>query len=152
MLAIIIARVKENGQFKGVVPHLVEEGLSILQYADDTMLFLDHDINNAMNMKLLLCTFEQLSDVKINFDKSEIFCFVQAKHCEMQFSQLFGCKTTTHIPFRYLDLPMHYRKPNTMMRMELQKRIKKFLQLEIKNWEGACVGDIQFTMFMLSFF
>jgi hypothetical protein len=24
--------------------------------------------------------------------------------------------------------------------------------LEIKNWEGACVGDIQFTMFMLSFF
>lgn len=112
MLAIIIARVKENGQFKGVVPHLVEEGLSILQYADDTMLFLDHDINNAMNMKLLLCTFEQLSDVKINFDKSEIFCFVQAKHCEMQFSQLFGCKTTTYIPFRYLDLPMHYRKPN----------------------------------------
>ena len=39
MLAIIIARAKEDGQVKGVVPHLVEEGLSILQYADDTVIF-----------------------------------------------------------------------------------------------------------------
>ena len=39
MLAIIIARAKEDGQVKGVVPHLVEEGLSILQYADDTIIF-----------------------------------------------------------------------------------------------------------------
>jgi hypothetical protein len=44
MLAIITAMAKENGQVKGVVPHLVEDGLSILQYVDDTVLFLDHDI------------------------------------------------------------------------------------------------------------
>ena len=86
------------------------------------MLFLDHDINNAMYMKLLLCTFKQLSDVKINFDKSEIFCFVQAKHYEMQFSQLFGCKTITYIPFRYLDLPMHYTKPNNNDENGIEKK------------------------------
>ena len=28
MLAIIIARAKENGQVKGAVPHLVEDGLN----------------------------------------------------------------------------------------------------------------------------
>jgi len=39
MLAIIIARAKEDGQVKGVVPHLVEEGLSVLQYTDDTIIF-----------------------------------------------------------------------------------------------------------------
>lgn len=44
MLAIIFARAKEDGQIKGVVPHLVEDGFSILQYADDTVLFLDRDI------------------------------------------------------------------------------------------------------------
>jgi len=32
---------------KGVVPHLVDDGLSILQYADDTILFLDHDMLKA---------------------------------------------------------------------------------------------------------
>ena len=64
MLAVIFARTKENGQIKGVVSHLVEDDLSILQYVYDTLLFLkDHDIGLAMNTKLLLCTFEQFSQV-----------------------------------------------------------------------------------------
>ena len=40
MLAIMIERAKDNGQFEGVAPHLVDGGLSILQYADDTILFM----------------------------------------------------------------------------------------------------------------
>jgi hypothetical protein len=40
MLAILIGRAKRNGQIDGVVPHLVDDGLSILQYADDTIIFL----------------------------------------------------------------------------------------------------------------
>ena len=44
MLAILIKRAKDDGQIGGVIPHLVDDGLSILQYADDTILFLDHDI------------------------------------------------------------------------------------------------------------
>ena len=41
MLAIIIEQAKADGQIEGVVPHLVDGGLSILQYADDTILFMD---------------------------------------------------------------------------------------------------------------
>ena len=44
MFAIILARAKEDGQVKGVVPNLIDGGLSILQYADDTGIFVDHDI------------------------------------------------------------------------------------------------------------
>jgi hypothetical protein len=40
MLAILIKRVKEEGQIIRVIPHLVDDGLSILQYADDTILFM----------------------------------------------------------------------------------------------------------------
>ena len=54
MLALLIKRAKDDGQFSGVIPHLVEDGLSILQYADDTILFLDHDLDQAKSMKLLL--------------------------------------------------------------------------------------------------
>jgi hypothetical protein len=43
-------------------------------------------------MKLLLIAFEQLSGLKINFHKSEIFCLGQAKNCELQYEQLFRCK------------------------------------------------------------
>jgi hypothetical protein len=53
--------------------------LSILQYADDTILFIDHNLEKALNLKLILCTFKQLLELRINFCNSEISCFGQAK-------------------------------------------------------------------------
>jgi hypothetical protein len=73
MLAIMIARAKEDGQVDGLIPHLVDGGFSILQYADDTIIFMEHNLEKALNMKLILCIFEELSGLKINFHKSEIF-------------------------------------------------------------------------------
>jgi hypothetical protein len=75
MLVVLIKRAKTDGQIEGVIPHLVDDGLSILQYADAMILFMEHDLEKARNMKLLLSAFEELSDLKINFHKSEIFCF-----------------------------------------------------------------------------
>jgi hypothetical protein len=82
MLVILINRAKEEGQISGVIPNLVDEGLSILQCVDDTILFMDCTIEQAKNMKLLLSAFEQLSGLKINFHKSEIFCFGEANDYE----------------------------------------------------------------------
>ena len=44
MLAVMIERAKIDGQIEGVVNHMVDGGLSILQYAYDTILFMDHDL------------------------------------------------------------------------------------------------------------
>jgi hypothetical protein len=44
MLAILVSRAKNNGQFNGLVPNLVDDNLSILQYADNTVLFMENDI------------------------------------------------------------------------------------------------------------
>jgi hypothetical protein len=98
MLAIIMARAKEDDQVKGVVPNLIDGGLYILQYAVDTIIFMDHDIEHAKNLKLLLCAFEQLSGLKISFHESEIFFFGDAREHEYQYSQLFGCKICSY-PF-----------------------------------------------------
>jgi high-affinity K+ transport system ATPase subunit B len=101
MLVVIINRAKSEGQVNGVIPDLTDDGLSILQYADDTMLFMKHDIDQAQNTKLLLSAFEQMSGLKINYHKSAIFCFGQAKEVESQYEQLFGCQVGSY-PFRYL--------------------------------------------------
>jgi hypothetical protein len=61
VLAILTNRVKEDGQVSGLNPHLIDGGVSILQYADDTIIFMEHYFEKALNMKLLLCIFEQLS-------------------------------------------------------------------------------------------
>jgi len=124
MLAILINRAKDESQVIEIVPHLVDGGLSILQYADDTILFMDHDIEKATNIKMLLCAFEQLSGLKINFHKSEIFCFGQAKEMEQQYSQLFGCQSGKY-PFRYLRIPMHRKLSNADWRIVEEKFEKK---------------------------
>jgi hypothetical protein len=64
--------------------------LSILQYADDTILFMEHDLEKAWNLKLILAAFEHLSVLKINFHKSELFCFGEAQDEAIQYADLFS--------------------------------------------------------------
>ena len=45
----------------GVVPCLIDGDLPVVKYDDDTILFMKHDLEWSRNMKLLLCTLEQLS-------------------------------------------------------------------------------------------
>ena len=47
MLAILIERAKQDGQISGLIPHLVDGGISILQYADDTIIFMEHNFKEA---------------------------------------------------------------------------------------------------------
>jgi hypothetical protein len=158
MLAILIARAKEAGQVEGVIPHLVQDGLSILQYADDTIIFMCHDLAKALNMKLILSIFEQLSGLKINFHKIEIFCFGKAKDHEVFYSQLFGCAMRKY-PFRYLGLPMHTRKLSNKDWQTIENRIEK----KLSGWKGkmlsvggrlVLINSVlsSLPMFMMSFF
>jgi hypothetical protein len=76
-------------------------------------------------MKLLLTAFEHMSGLK-KIHKSEIFCFGNAKDQELQYEQLFGCKKGAY-PFRYLGIPMHYRKLNNSDWKMIEEWIEKKL-------------------------
>jgi hypothetical protein len=41
-------------------------------------LFMEHDLEKVLNMKLILCIFGKLSGQNINFHKSDIFYFRKA--------------------------------------------------------------------------
>jgi hypothetical protein len=139
MLAILIARAKEDGQVGGLIPHLVEGGVSILQYADCTILFMEHDLDKVVNMKLILCLFEQLSGLKINFHKSELFFFGKAKECQDEYEHIFGCAVGA-LPFKYLGIPIHYR--NFLFRE--WKVIEDRFEKKLASWIGKILsyGDI----------
>ena len=124
MLALLIKRAKADGQIRGVIPHLIDDGLSILQYTDDTIIFINHDLEQAKNLKLLLCTFEQLSGLKINFHKSEIFCYGAAKEMEDFYTNLFGYNAEEY-PFRYVGIPMHHRQLLNSEWCKLRSALKK---------------------------
>ena len=57
---------------KGLASNLIENGVAVLQYADDTIICLENDMGAARNMKLLLYFYEIMSGLKINFSKSEL--------------------------------------------------------------------------------
>jgi hypothetical protein len=158
MLALLINRAKTDGQIRGVSSHLVDNGLSILQYADDTIMFLDHDLEQAKNLKLLLCAFEQLSGLKINFHKSEVFCYGAAREMEASYIYLFGCNLGGY-PFRYLGIPMHHRQ---LLNSEWSKVGERFQQ-KLSCWKAKYLsywGRLvllnsvlnSLPMFMMSFF
>jgi hypothetical protein len=158
MLAIFITRAKEDGQIQGLIPHLVEDGLSILQYADDTILFLEHDLDQAKNLKIILCAFEQLSGLKINSHKSELFCYGEAKDYMDQYLQIFGCEMG-HFPFRYLGIPMNHKKLSNKDWKAVEERFQK----KLSSWKGkmltyggrlVLINSIlsSLAMFMMFFF
>jgi hypothetical protein len=87
---------------------------------------MDHNLEHAYNMKTILCAFEQLSGLKINFHKSEIFCFGEAKVYENHYMELFGCNPGS-FPIRYLGIPIHFRKLSNSDWLKIQERFEKHL-------------------------
>jgi hypothetical protein len=66
-LATILRKGSEVGLINGLIPDLVEGGLTHLQYADDTMNFLEADVQYIANVKFLLYCFENMPGLKINY-------------------------------------------------------------------------------------
>ena len=108
-------------------------------------------------MKLILCMFEQFSGLKINFHKSELFCFGSAKEVETDYMQLFGCESGS-LPFTYLGIPIHFRKLKNSDWKVVEDRFEK----KLSAWIGKLLsyGDrhilinsilTSLPMFMLSF-
>jgi hypothetical protein len=135
MLAILIERAKGDGQIEGVVPHLVDGGLSILQYADDTIIFMDHDLEKARNLKLILSAFELLSGLKINFHKSELFCFGEAQDDANEYAKIFGCGLGSFL-ISYLGIPIHHRR----LTLAEWKIVEERLQIRLSSWKGKLLS------------
>lgn len=109
ILALLIKKGLELGLIKGFNSHLVEGGLVILQYADDTIFLLQVDEGSATFLKFVLCLFEQLSGFKINFLKSEVFCLGSAGDKQDIYEEIFTYKVGD-FPLRYLRIPVDRKK------------------------------------------
>jgi hypothetical protein len=121
-------------------------------------LFMEHDLDKVVNMKLIICLFEQLSGLKINFHKSKLFCFGKAKDHQNDYKEIFGCAIGA-LPFNYLGIPIHFRKLLLKEWKVIEDRFKK----KLASWIGKILsyGDrlilinsvlTSLPMFLLSFF
>jgi len=96
---------KKNGVITGLVPHLVEEGITHLQYADDTILFLENTKENVARVKFLLFCFEEMFGLRINYNKSEAFGLGMEQQEQLELAQFLNCKVGV-LPLKYLGIPV----------------------------------------------
>jgi hypothetical protein len=128
MLAVLISRAKDDGQVGSLRPHLVEGGVSILEYADDTILFMEHDLEKALNMKLLLCIFEQLLGLKINFHKMKFSVLERQKMMKTNTSKFWD---VSQDPYLFGILEFLYIIENSVMQNGIRLRLDLFQNLDV---------------------
>jgi hypothetical protein len=60
------------GLIRGLCLNYIHGSVVCLHYADDTLLFLEKDLEVALNLKWILTCVEQIFEMRINFHKSEL--------------------------------------------------------------------------------
>lgn len=68
----MLIKAARHNLIEGLMPEVQEGGIISLQYADDTLLFLNNDLQQARHFKFLLACFEHFSGMKINYHKSDL--------------------------------------------------------------------------------
>jgi hypothetical protein len=87
-----------------------DQDFPILQYADDTVIFMKGDIADLLHLKGMLQNFAECSGLRVNFDKSMMIPInIDDDRFEMLASTI-GCSKGS-LPFTYLGLPLSLSKP-----------------------------------------
>lgn len=76
-----------------------------MQYADDTIFL---NLKYARNLKFILVIFEQMFGLKINFQKSEVYCFGNAIDKKELYDDIFTCPNKK-LPMSYLGVPIDHK-------------------------------------------
>jgi DNA polymerase III psi subunit len=112
------------GLIRGLCPNFIPGGVVSLQYADDTLLFLENDPQVALNLKWILTCFKQISGMRINFHKSELIPINIESEELLPFIENFQCKEGS-FPVKYLGIPLHFDR---LKREDLQPLIESILR------------------------
>ena len=131
VLNTLIVNAVDCGLLEGLAENLVEGGVSMLQYADDTIFMFQDSLESARNLKSILCIFEQLSGLKINFHKSELYCFGRAKEKVQDYSAIFTCAVGS-VPFKYLGVPVHHSRLSKENWGGVEEKVEK----KLHTWAG----------------
>ena len=94
-----------RGRLKGFQTRSHPLGIPLLQYADDTLFFMEGGVEEAKNLSPLLDVFADCSGLRINREKSEFIGFGMSREEEDQCSRALGTPMGT-LPIRYLGLPL----------------------------------------------
>lgn len=94
------------GKFEGYGIGMANEvGVSLIQFADDTLFIGMASMQNTLTIKSVLRCFELASGLKINFHKSKLVGIEVEGSITRRIASFLNCKVM-RVPFTYLGLPV----------------------------------------------
>ena len=105
----MLIKAANQGIISGLLTDMCEGVIVSLQYADDTILFLQNNIPQAIHFKWLLACFEKLSGMKINYNKSDLITMGASEEEKTALARFFCCNIGD-FPIKYLGVPLHFTK------------------------------------------
>jgi hypothetical protein len=135
-LSVMLTKASEAGHIAGVAPHLIPGGISHLQYADDTLIFVQYNEQHISNLKFLLMCFEEMSRLKINYHKSEVMFMGQSPVIMQRVADMLNCKLG-EFSFVYLGLPISDRN----LTMDQWLFLIQKLGIRIESWLGRFLSS-----------
>lgn len=118
---MILDKAKAVGHIHGVASSIVLGGLTHLQYADDSLIFVQNRPEEIVNLKFLLMCFEAMSGLKINFEKNEAIVTGGDFQEQLRDAHMMNCKLGS-ITLKYLGMPISDR---TLSIMDCDPKVEK---------------------------
>ena len=110
-LQSILNDARMNNRLSLPIPSLSDQDFPILQYADDTLIFMNGDIDEHNNLKDILSSLADSSGLQVNFDESMMVPLNVSEERLDILASTFGCSKGS-LPFTYLGLPLGLTKPS----------------------------------------
>lgn len=104
-LTRIVHTAQQNMMIVVLIEHIIPNGVAILQYADDTIVCLKHDIQSAVHLKFLLYLYGIMSGLKINFNKSEVLMINDEESLGQTYAEILNCQIGS-FPIKNLGVPV----------------------------------------------
>jgi hypothetical protein len=99
----MLSSAQRNGHLTGLVPHLIPEGITHLQYANDTI-FLELTDNGIRVIKAILMCYKTMLGMKMNYEKSDVFVMGVEVEEQTRVANLVNSKTAP-ITYQILGAP-----------------------------------------------
>lgn len=104
-LNLLLEEAKSKNMLSGIKIGNGDLDISNLKYADDTIIMAHATHTNVLAIKSVLCWFEIMSGLRVNFGKSSLTVFnMRSGWCSVA-SSLLKCKSVL-LPFTYLRVPI----------------------------------------------
>lgn len=134
-LKCILDKAREMGLLKGISINTLQDDRSLIQFADDTLIFIPVELDFLNNLKSVLRCFELISILKVNFNKSSIVGLNVDELLLSNASMILDYEFE-RLPIKYLGLPLSNKKLSSKDWQPVIEKIQKKLAI----WKGPLLS------------